>query len=144
MEIRKEVLVVPRRTLVVEDHKAFLNYICSALRKHPDVEIVGEAQNGLEAVERAAALQPDLIFLDIGLPGVNGIEAARRIRAIAVDAKIVFVTQESSRDIVHEAFQLGASGYILKASLTQDLPTALDAIKKGKNFVSQGLDGQAR
>ena len=144
MEIREEVLVVPLRTLVVEDHKTFLNHICSALRKQPDVEIVGEAQNGLEAVERAAALQPDLIFLDIGLPGVNGIEAARRIRTIAVDAKIVFLTQESSHDIVHEAFQLGASGYILKISLTQDLPTALDAIKKGQNFLSQGLDGQAR
>jgi DNA-binding NarL/FixJ family response regulator len=141
MQIEEEVLVVAFRTLVVEDHKAFLDHTCFALRKHPDVEIVGEAQNGLEAVERAAALQPDLIILDIGLPGLNGIEAARRIRRIAASTKIVFLSQESSPDIVHEAFQVGACGYVLKASLTRDLTTALRAIMDGEKFVSEELDG---
>jgi DNA-binding NarL/FixJ family response regulator len=134
--------IVPLRALVVEDHRAFLSYILSALRKHPDVEIVGEVQSGLEAVERAAALQPDLIILDIGLPGLNGIEAARRIRTIAADARIVFLSQESSSDIVHEAFQLGAWGYVLKASVARDLTIALRAVMDGEKFVSEELDGR--
>jgi DNA-binding NarL/FixJ family response regulator len=142
MQLGGKVPVVPLRTLVVEDHKAFLDRTLSALRKHPDIEIVGEAQNGLEAVERAAALQPDLIILDIGLPGLNGIEAARRIRTIAADARIVFLSQESSPDIVHEAFQLGARGYVLKASVARDLTIALRAVMDGEKFVSEELDGR--
>jgi DNA-binding NarL/FixJ family response regulator len=142
MQMRGKVAAVRLRTLVVEDHKAFLDCICSALRKHSGVEIVGEAQNGLEAVERAAAIQPDLIILDIGLPGLNGIEAARRIRRIAADAKIVFLSQESSPDIVHEALQLGAWGYVFKASIARDLTTALRAVMDGEKFVSEELDGR--
>jgi DNA-binding NarL/FixJ family response regulator len=140
MQIRREVLVVPVRTLVVEDHKAVLDYICSALRKHPDIDIVGEAQNGLDAVERAAAIQPDLIILDIGLPGLNGIEAARRIRAIASEVKILFLSQESSPEIVHEALHTGACGYILKASVGRDLNPALRAVMDGEKFLSKELN----
>lgn len=133
---------MPFRTLVVEDHKAFLDRILTVLRKHPEVDIVGEAQNGLEAVERTTALQPDLIILDIGLPGLNGIEAARRIRTIAADAKIVFLSQESSSDIVHEAFRIGARGYILKASVARDLTKALRSVMDGNTFLSEELDGR--
>lgn len=143
MKMRKA-RIVPYRTLVVEDHKAFRDHICSALREYPDLEIVGQAQDGLEAVEQASALQPDLVLLDIGLPGLNGLEAAHRIRTIAKDARIVFVTQESSEDIVHEALQLGAWGYVLKTSVARDLSAAIDAVMNGKQFISEGLDGQPR
>lgn len=132
--------VVPLRTLVVEDHKAFLDHICSVLHELPDLEIVGKFQNGLEVVERAAALQPDLIILDVGLPGLNGIEAARRIRALGTDAKIIFVTLESSPEVVNEAFRLGAWGYVLKATFARDLPAAVEALMSGKRFASEGVD----
>ena len=143
MEVR-ETLIVPYRTLVVEDHKPFLDHICSTLRERPDLEIVGELQNGLEAVEHARDLQPDLIFLDIGLPGINGIEAADRIRSLAPDAKIIFLTQEASPEIVHEALGLGAFGYVLKSRCHKDLPIAIETVLLGNKFVSEGLDGQAR
>jgi DNA-binding NarL/FixJ family response regulator len=142
MQIGEEVLIVSLRTLLVEDHKGFRDYIRSALRTHPGIELVGEAENGLEAVERAAALQADLIILDIGLPGLNGIEAARRIRINAGDTKIVFLSQESSPDIVHEAFKVGARGYILKSCAARDLTIALRVVMSGGNFVSAELNGR--
>jgi DNA-binding NarL/FixJ family response regulator len=127
--------------MVVEDHKTFLDRICSALRKQRDIEIVAEIQNGLEAVERAAALQPDLIILDIGLPDLNGLEAARRIRTLAASAKIIFLTLESSPEIVNEALRLGARGYVLKPNFARDLPAAVEAVMNGKRFASEGVDG---
>jgi DNA-binding NarL/FixJ family response regulator len=127
--------------MVVEDHKAFLDHICSALREQRGLEIVGEIQNGLEAVERAAALQPDLITLDIGLPGLNGMEAARRIRALVPSAKIIFLTLESSPEIVDEAFRQGAWGYVLKPHFARDLPAAVESVMNGKRFASEGVDG---
>ena len=132
---------VPIRTLVVEDHKAVLDHICSALGEQRDLEIIGKVQNGLEAVERAASLQPDLIILDIGLPGLNGMEAARRIRELRPDAKIIFLTLESSPEIVHEAFRLGARGYVLKAGFARELPAAVDAVMNGKRFAGEGVEG---
>jgi len=135
---------VPFRTLVVEDHKPFLEYICSTLRENADLEIVGKAENGSDAVESAAHFQPDLIFLDIGLPGLNGIEAARRIRSLAPAAKIIFLTQESAPEIVHEALDLGALGYVLKSRSHNDLESAIETVLLGNRFVSEGLDGYGK
>ena len=132
------------RTLIVEDHEAFLQFLDSTLRQLPDVRIVDKAQTGLDAVDRAEALQPDLIILDIGLPGMNGIEAAHRIRRLAPEARIIFVTQEASAEIVREAFSLGAWGYVIKCRAAQDLSAAVDAVLRGKAFASDGLDCHAR
>jgi DNA-binding NarL/FixJ family response regulator len=103
------------RALVVDDYEPFRRFICSTLRKRPELRIVGEVSDGLEAVQRAEELQPDLIVLDIGLPSLNGIEAARRIRKLSPKSKILFVSQESSADVVQEALSLGALGYVVKA-----------------------------
>src|SRR5690348_7567772 len=102
------------RVLVVEDYEPFRRYVCSMLNKRHDLRIVGEVSDGLEAVNKAATFQPDLILLDIGLPSMNGIEAARRIRKLSPKSKILFVTQESSDDVVQEALNLGAWGYVVK------------------------------
>jgi len=91
--------------------------------------------DGLEAVQKAVELKPDLILLDIALPSLNGIEAARRIRTLAPESKIIFLSQESSPDVVQEAFSLGAQGYIVKAKAGSELLDAVDAVISGKKFI---------
>ena len=100
--------------------------------------MVGQASDGLEAVEKAEELQPDLILLDLGLPKLNGMEAARRIRELSPNSKILFLSQDSSTEIVEEALRLGAQGYLLKSEATE-LPLAVDAITRGTWFVSRRL-----
>jgi DNA-binding NarL/FixJ family response regulator len=129
------------RVLVVEDSEPFRRFICSTLRKRTELQIVGETSDGLEAVEKAEELQPDLILLDIGLPTLNGIEAARRIRKIAPQSKILFVSQESSADVVQEALALGALGYVVKAHAGSELLAAVGAVLEDRQFVSGGLSG---
>ena len=127
------------RVLVVEDFAPFRKFICSTLGKRPSLQIVGEVSDGLEAVRQAEELKPDLILLDIGLPTLNGIEAARRIRKLTPRSRIIFVSQESSPDVVQEAFTLGAWGYVLKTRAASDLLAALEAVLEGGQFVSPGL-----
>lgn len=127
------------RVLMVEDHPGFRQFISSALANGHNLQIISEAHDGLDAVEQAEKLQPDLILLDIGLPKLNGVEAARRILKVAPRSKIVFLTQETATDIVHEAFRLGASGYVLKTDAESDLLSAMYAVMQGENFVSGGL-----
>ena len=101
--------------------------------------MVGEASDGLEAVQKSQELQPDLIVLDLGLPKLNGIEAARRIRERSATSKILIVSQESSADIVHEAFSTGVLGYVVKAYAGSELLPAVEAVLRGEQFVSTGL-----
>lgn len=89
----------------------------------------------MEAVELAQALQPDLIVLDVGIPKVNGIEAARRMRELAPQSKVLFVSQESSVDVVQAAFSVGAAGYVVKVDAGSELPTAVEAVLRGDRFV---------
>ena len=130
------------RVLVVEDNEPFQQFICSALGKRPELQVVGVVSDGLAAVQKAAELQPDLIVLDIGLPTLSGIEAARRIRKLSPQSKIIFLTQESSADVVREALNLGAKGFVLKANAGSELLAAVEAGRKGGEFVSSGLSGR--
>jgi len=129
----------PIRVLVVEDFAPFRQFIGSALAKRCDLQIVGEAADGEEAVQKAKELQPDLILLDIGLPTLNGIEAAQRIRQVALESKIIFVTQESSADVVQKALNSGAQGYVVKTKAATELLAAAEAVLNGKQFLSSGL-----
>jgi len=101
----------------------------------PDLQVIGEVSDGLEAVQKSAELQPDLVLLDIGLPGLNGIQAARQIRKLVPEPKIIFLTQESSSDVVQEALGL-AQGYVVKATAGSKLLAAVEAVLRGKTFVS--------
>jgi DNA-binding NarL/FixJ family response regulator len=130
------------RILVVDDSEPFRHFICSMLGKRPELQIIGEASDGLEAVHKSEELQPDLILLDISLPSLNGIEAARRICKLAPKSKIVFLSQESSPDIVRGALSLGAMGYVVKAIAARDLLVAVEAVVQGKQFISAGLKDQ--
>src|SRR6201984_2604385 len=127
------------RVLVVEDSEPFRRFICSMLGKRPELQIIGEVSDGLEAVQRGEELQPDLILLDIGLPSLNGIDAARRIRKVAPHSKILFVSQESSTDVAQEALGLGALGYVVKAYAGRELLVAVEAVGQGREVVSGGL-----
>jgi DNA-binding NarL/FixJ family response regulator len=127
------------RVLVVEDHEPFRRFICSTLGKKADLQIVSEVSDGSEAVLKAQQLQPDLILLDIGLPTLNGIEVARRIRALSPNSKIVFVTQEFSAEVVQEAFRVGALGYVIKTQAGVDLLAAVESVCLSRPFVSKAL-----
>src|ERR1700751_5766693 len=128
-----------RRVLVVEDNEPYRRFICSTLGKRPELHIVCEVSDGLEAVQKAEELHPDLILLDIGLPTLNGIEAARRIRKLSPESKILFVSQESSADVVQEAFSTGAHGYVVKSDAGSELLPAVEAVLQGKRLVSASI-----
>jgi DNA-binding NarL/FixJ family response regulator len=129
------------RILVVEDYVSFRRFICSTLEQRPGLRVICEASDGLEAVQKAEELQPDLILLDIGLPSLNGIEAARRIRKLSPKSKMLFVSQEASADVVQEAFRAGAMGYVVKTHAGGELLAAVDAVRHGRRFISSGLSG---
>jgi DNA-binding NarL/FixJ family response regulator len=127
------------RVLVVEDFEPFRQFLCSMLEKRSELQVVAEVSDGLEAVAKADQLQPDLILLDIGLPSLTGIEAARRIRKLSPESKILFLSQESSADVIEEALSLGAMGYVIKAHAGSELMVAVEAVREGRQFVSSEL-----
>jgi len=129
------------RVLLVDDYEPFRRFACSTLERSPSLQIIGETSDGLEAVQKAEQLQPDLVVLDVGLPTLNGIEAARRIRKLCPASRILFVSQESSADIVQEALSVGASGYVMKAHAGSELVAAVQAVCQGRRFISSGLAG---
>jgi DNA-binding response OmpR family regulator len=130
------------RVLVVEDSEEFRKFICSALGERPELQIVGEVPDGLRALQRADELRPDLILLDIGLPSLNGIEVARQIRKLSAKSKILFVSQESSADVVREALGTGAHGYVVKIDAGSELLKGVSAVLRGDQFVSKKFSGE--
>jgi DNA-binding NarL/FixJ family response regulator len=129
------------RVLVVDDFEPFRRLIFSILQNLPELQIIGEVSDGAEAVQKAQELQPDLIMLDIALPNLNGIEAARRIRKLAPRSRIIFLSQESSADVVQEALASGGVGYVVKAHAGSELVAAVRAVLQGKQFVGSGSSG---
>ena len=125
---------------MVEDYEPFRRFLCSTLSREPGFEIC-EVADGLEAVKKAEEFRPELILLDIGLPSLNGIGAARRIHKLSPDSKILFVSQESSAEVVYEALASGALGYVVKVHAGTELLPAVDAVLEGRQFVSNGLSG---
>lgn len=124
------------RVLVVEDFAPFRAFVSTLLREELAFQVVSEASDGFEAVRQAKELNPDLILLDIGLPGLNGIETARRLRELAPRSRIVFLTLEGSAEVVEEALGSGALGYVHKSRAGNDLVPAVAAVFGGKQFVS--------
>ena len=124
----------PVRILLVEDFEPFRNLIRILLEGKPGLQIIAEIADGEEAVQKAAELKPPLILLDIGLPSLNGLAAARLIRTLSPDSKILFVTQESSLGVAQEALSLGAAGYVVKTRVASDLLAAMEAILLGGTF----------
>ena len=132
------------RVLSVDDFGPFRHVLRSTLQKTFDIEHFYEACDGLEAVQKAQELQPDLILLDIGLPKLNGIEAARKIRALCPNTKIVFVSQQSSAEIIGSALNTGAQGYVVKTDVGSDLVFAVTAALHDMQFVSPRFGPERR
>ncbi len=129
------------RVLVVDDFQPFRESVSEILRERPDLRIIAEASDGIEAVEKATKLTPDLILLDIGLPGLDGLEAAKRIHAAVPGTKILFVSMNSNV-VVRAALDSGSTGYVFKADAGRELLIAIDAILQGRRFISSGISGR--
>jgi DNA-binding NarL/FixJ family response regulator len=127
------------RILVVEDYKPLRQFVCSALEERAEFQVVGQASDGLEAIQKAAELQPDLILLDIGLPKLNGITAATRIGQLAKKSKILFWSQDNDAEIVKVALRTGGSGYVIKSDPVDELFEAIKTVVQGGQFVSREL-----
>lgn len=129
------------RVLIVDDFLEWRSYVRSALLKQPALEIVGEVSDGLEAVQKAEELRPDLILLDIGIPRLNGIEVSRKILQTNSKSKILFISGDRSPEIVEAALQTGASGYVVKSDAGRELLPAVEAVLQGQRFVGKRFDG---
>jgi DNA-binding NarL/FixJ family response regulator len=130
------------RILLVDDFERFRNLTSSLLGKQPGFQIVGDALDGQEAVQKAEELKPDLVVLDIGLPQMNGIDAARQIRLVSPDSKILFLTGNDDPEVAREALGTGATGYVAKSDAAVELLNAVEAVLLGKPYVSKRLAGR--
>jgi DNA-binding NarL/FixJ family response regulator len=125
--------------MVVDDYEPWRHHVCSVLTTQEEIQVIAQVGDGLEAVQNAQDLRPSLILLDIGLPSLNGIEAARRILELSPQSKVLFISQETSTDIVLGALATGAAGYIVKTEARGELLTALNAVLRGQTYVSTRL-----
>jgi CheY-like chemotaxis protein len=129
------------RLLIVDDYQPWRSFVRSTLQKEPSLQIVGEVSDGLEAVQKAKELQPDLILLDIGLPTLNGIEVARQIRKLSLKTKMLILSQESSPDLVQELLNAGAEGYVVKTDAGSELLPAVKSLLRGGTFLGNRFKG---
>lgn len=125
------------RILIVDDCEAWRRMLVTTFRECSNWQIIAEASDGLEAVRKSAELQPDLIVLDIGMPELNGIDAARQIRKISPRSKILFLSENHCPDVVREAFRVGAAGYVVKSEAACDLLVAVEAVIGNQQFVNR-------
>lgn len=123
------------RVLIVDDHPVTRDGLRSALSMSDEIELVGEASTGEQAVDMVSELHPDVVFMDVRMPGMGGIEATRTIRANGEDAKIILFTVDESRAAVTDAIQSGVSGYLLKESTTDELVSAARLAMEGKAVI---------
>jgi DNA-binding NarL/FixJ family response regulator len=130
------------RVILVDDYVPYRHFVSSTLQKQPKLQIICEIGDGLKALQKAQELKPDLILMDIGIPTINGIEAARRILEVLPKTKILFITENRATEIAEEAFRMGACGYVVKSNAASELLPAVEAVLAGKRFVSAGIEGR--
>jgi two-component system nitrate/nitrite response regulator NarL len=131
----------PVRILLVDDYEPYRQKIRSILEMRPELQVIGEALDGLEAVRKAEELHPDLILLDVSLPTFSGIEAASRISHSVPGSKILFVSSNTDAEVVRTALSNGAQGYVHKADAGTELLPAIKVVLQGSRYVSRGMKG---
>ncbi len=130
------------RLLLVDDHTLFRQGVRTLLSSEPDLDVVGEAANGAEAIEQAAELRPDVVVMDISMPGMSCFEATRQIRKARPDTKVLYLTMYDDEDYLIEAMEVGASGYVLKDSPAPQLSSAVRDVHRGGSFLSPRMLSQ--
>ena len=129
--------IASNRIMVVDDHAAARRGIRSVLAADPTLDVVGEAADAEEALAKVRELRPDIILLDISLPGESGIQVAAKVRAFSPESRIIFVSQHDSVQIARDALSAGAHGYVVKSDAGKDLLPAIEAAREGRVFVSR-------
>ena len=124
------------RLLVADDHKIFRQGITKLLEEESDLQVVGEAGDGREAVKKATELKPDLVLMDIAMANLNGLEATKQIKKVLPETKVIMVTMHKNEEYILQSFQAGASGFILKEGAVEELVNAIRSIYQDKSFLS--------
>ena len=132
----------PVTIVLADDHTVVRQGLVKLLEAEPNFKVVGDAENGREAVEKVEKLQPDVILMDIAMPMLNGIEATRQIKKISPRTQVVILSMHSHARYINELFSLGASGYLLKNSTGSDIIDAIHAAVKGDNYLSPSISKQ--
>jgi DNA-binding NarL/FixJ family response regulator len=127
------------RILLVDDYEPWRHFVVSKVNKMSGLEIVGEVADGIEAIEEALELKPDLILLDIGLPNLSGIEVARRVAEMLPRTKIVFLTQNSDKELMLQCLSNGGMGYLVKGDAGGELLPAIEAVMQGSQYISKRM-----
>ncbi|GAC1701607.1 MAG: hypothetical protein NVS9B4_05220 [Candidatus Acidiferrum sp.] len=128
------------RVLIVDDHAVIRRGVHEILRSFPEWELCGEAENGQEGVRLAGELQPEVVVMDVSMPGLNGLEATRIIRDVLPECKIVLLTLHSSGEFLRTAFRAGARGYVLKSDAEHELVRALNVVMGEGTYISPTMD----
>jgi DNA-binding NarL/FixJ family response regulator len=131
---------MPLRILVVDDHDVVRQGVRLILRRDPDWQICGEAENGIEALQKEKELNPDLVILDVSMPGKDGLEVATELQARGSSAKVLVLTMHESKELAAAVKRVGAKGYVVKSHAARDLMNAIQTIVGGGDFFSPDLD----
>ena len=130
------------KVFIADDHALLRDGLRAVLERHPGLEVVGEAGDGREAVKRIEETLPDVVIMDIAMPGLNGLEATRQIRKILPRTKILVLSMYDDQDYIYDLLRAGASGYMLKGSNAADLVTAIESVARGGTFLNPIVAGR--
>ena len=128
---------MPSTVLVVDDFAEYREYLCKLLNQNSDFVVVGEAPDGMAAMQRAAETQPDIILLDIGLPSLGGLDAIGLIQKVSPRSRVVFITQQAAPEVIRAAFERGASAYLSKFYVADELRCALRCVMEDVLFLGK-------
>src|SRR5580658_2324319 len=123
------------RILVVDDHELVRRGICSVLAAEPSITLCGEAVDGQDAIEKTKALHPEIVVMDVSMPRLNGLEATREIKRLFPETEVVIVSQHEAPEMVRQAFNAGARGYVIKSAISADLLSAIHKAQKRETFL---------
>lgn len=125
------------RIIIADDHDLFVEGLSGLLAKQPDVELLGQARDGIQAVEQTSLLKPDIILMDIAMPRMSGIKASQQIRSKFPDVKILILSMHNSRELISESLKAGANGYILKDCTSEELYEAVKSVMQGYFYIAR-------